>query len=40
MICFSSLSFLPSPEREAIRREKMKAKTNNQASQPGGFFFG
>ncbi|MCZ4060387.1 hypothetical protein O3W44_16690 [Pantoea sp. LMR881] len=32
--------FLPSPDWEAIRRVKTKAKTNNKASQPGGFFIG
>ncbi|ADU70344.1 hypothetical protein [Pantoea sp. At-9b] len=32
--------FLPSPDWEAIRHVKMNAKTNNKASQPGGFFIG
>lgn len=30
--------FLPSPEREAFRRVKQNAKTNNKASQIGGLF--
>lgn len=30
--------FLPSPDREAIRRIRKNAKTNNKASHPGGLF--
>lgn len=34
-----SHSFLPSPDREAIRRIRKNAKTNNKASHPGGLFY-
>jgi hypothetical protein len=39
LIPFFFAFFLPSPEREAIRRVIKNAKTNNKASQTGGLFY-
>ncbi len=38
LVPFFFAFFLPSPDREAIRRIRKNAKTNNKASHPGGLF--
>lgn len=39
LVPFFFAFFLPSPDREAIRRIRKNAKTNNKASHPGGLLF-
>lgn len=39
LVPFFFAFFLPSPDREAIRRIRKNAKTNNKASHPGGLFY-
>ncbi len=39
LVPFFFAFFFTFPDREAIRRIRKNAKTNNKASHPGGLFF-